>query len=821
MSENSETRDGEVQRLRRLVKELLQKQDQMAKEILELRKRLDPGWQASSGTTSIAPDHVSEASADAYTRSAPARLEEAKPQGPSDVRLFGSLFRGREDVFARMWRSSKGRSGYSPACANEWAEGLCRKPRVRCADCEHRDFVAITEQVLLDHLLGKHVIGVYPLLPTGECCFLAVDFDGTGWEEDSAAFAATCRQHDLFVSTERSRSGNGGHVWMFFEDAVGASQARRLGSFMLTETMSRRYEIPMRTYDRFFPNQDVLPTGGFGNLIALPLQKESIEAKNTLFLDQDFQPIGDQWAYLRSLRRIKRHEVDDVLSAAQTTGTAMGAYSRFAVADEKPWLAVPSQRFKTPPLEGPLPETVKVVLGNQVYVEKAGLSPGLLDRIRRLATFPNPEFYKKQNLRLSTALTPRMICCAEDFPAHVAIPRGCLGELEFLLKEKRIELQVSDERVSGEPIPYRFIGELTPEQRVAVRELLEHENGVLVAPPGSGKTIVGIDLIAERAVNTLILVHRRPLMEQWIKRMSEFLDIPIDSIGFVGGERGGPGGLVDIAMLQSLVRKGEVKDLVTAYGMVIVDECHHIPAVSFERVLREAKSRYVYGLTATPERRDGHHPIILMQCGPVRSAYGGRKHALSFSGVSRRLIVRETSFSLPAHDSELPIQEVFSTVVSDPERNRLIVDDLVRCVQSGRSPILLTERRNHLLTIAEMLEGQIENLVILHGQLTPKQRRLAMEQLSATPPGSQRALVATGKFIGEGFDDPRLDTLFLTMPISFRGNIIQYAGRLQRSYPGKEEIQIYDYLDSNVAVLRRMFEKRLAGYRSIGYDVRD
>lgn len=573
-------------------------------------------------------------------------------------------------------------------------------------------------EVLLDHLLGHHVVGVYPLLPTGECNFLAVDFDGRGWQEDARAYLETCENHNLAAAVERSRSGNGCHVWLFFDTSVRASLARRIGTWLLTETMSRRYEIPMKTYDRFFPNQDTLPKGGFGNLIALPLQKAAGEEGNTLFLGSDFKAFADQWAFLKAIHRISREELEGVLRSAEGHGKVTGTGSRFAEDDEKPWLSVPSRRFAPPPLRGPLPKRVKAVLANQIYVEREGLPPELLDRIRRLATFQNPEFYKKQGLRLSTALTPRMICCAEDFPEHLGIPRGCLGELQSFLEDCSVRLVLSDERYEGTGVAAEFIGELTSEQDCAARDLLAFDNGVLVAPPGSGKTLVAINII-----------------------------------------------------------------------------------------------------TATPHKRDGHHPIVLMQCGPVRHVLEDKKCGQRHEEIRRSLIVRETTFNLPARDDDPPIQKVFSGVASDSARNQLIVEDLVECVRSGRSPILLTERRAHLSVLADMLEGQVENLVVLHGGLTSKQRRSAMEKLASISAKSSRAIVATGRFIGEGFDDARLDTLFLAMPFSFKGTIVQYSGRLQRAYPEKTEIQIYDYLDSRVGVLVRMFEKRAVVYRSLGYEL--
>ena len=806
-------RDEEIHRLRRLVKELLENQDRLEREIHDLKRRIGS---REPVPVPLGAEETSSFSINGQIEGPSNALPDSK-HGLEDLSLFRSLFRGREDVFARMWRNAKGRTGYSPACNNEWVEGLCRKGEVKCADCPHRELTPLTDEVLLDHLRGKQVIGVYPLLPSGECFFLAVDFDGAGWQEDASEFLAACGEHGIVPAVERSRSGEGGHVWIFFERAVKAVKARRLGSLLLTEAMSRRYEISMSTYDRFFPNQDLMPKGGFGNLIALPLQRTSLVKGNTCFLDNSFKPFPDQWRYLGSISRVGRQALDDLAGELTGRSKSMGVCSRFAEDKDKPWLTVPSKRFLPPPLKGPLPKTVKATLGNLVYVEKEGLPASLLDRIRRLAAFQNPEFYKKQNLRLSTALTPRMICCAEDFPDHVGIPRGCLGDLQLLLTGAGIQLSIKDERFMGTPIEAHFVGELDKEQESAVKDLLMHDTGVLVAPPGRGKTLMAIKAVTSRSTNTLILVHRRPLMEQWQERLTDFLEVAPETIGQIGGGREKRTGLIDIGMLQSLVRKGVVKDLVTEYGLVIMDECHHVPAVSFERALREVKARYVYGLTATPQRRDGHHPIVLMQCGPVRHMAEREGGDRDRPGLAKRLIVRETGFRLAPREGDLRIQEVYSELVTDDIRNRMIVDDLVASVREGRCPLLLTERRQHLETLVNTIDDLVENLIVLHGGLTPKQRRAAMEKLASVPSGESRVIAATGRLIGEGFDDARLDTLFLAMPFADRNTLVQYSGRLERTHPGKTQIRIYDYVDTNVGMLRRMFEKRMRGYKSIGY----
>jgi superfamily II DNA or RNA helicase len=456
------------------------------------------------------------------------------------------------------------------------------------------------------------------------------------------------------------------------------------------------------------------------------------------------------------------------------------------------------------------------VVAQRLFVERDGLPSPLVNRIKRLAAFQNPEFYAKQRMRLSTATTPRVIACAEELPRHIALPRGCRDALEELLQDHGVVLVVDDRRHQGEAVSLRFVGTLTALQEKATRALLRHDIGVLVAPPGIGKTVLGTRLVAERGRSTLVLVHRLPLLDQWVAQLSMFLGIDEKEIGRIGGGKRKPNGRLDVAMIQSLIRKGTVDDLVAGYGQVIVDECHHVPAVSFERVLSEVKARYVVGLTATRQRRDGHHPILEMQLGPVRFSVDPRSQAAR-QPFEHRLIVRETGFRADGTATGLGIQHTYRALAGDESRNRMILDDVLRAIEEGRFPILLTERRDHLAYLAERLRGAVRHLVVLHGGMTPRKRRLPTTTLAEVPDGESCLVLATGRYAGEGFDDARLDTLFLAMPISWRGTLVQYAGRLHRLHARKTEVRIFDYVDREVPVLRRMFEKRLRTYRAIGY----
>ena len=737
------------------------------------------------------------------------------------VALFRRLFRGRDDVYPRYWGNVRtDRRGYAPACANEWVRGVCEKPRVKCGDCPSQAFIPVSDQAVLDHLQGRHVIGVYPMLEDGRCWLLAADFDKQSWTDDVAAFAATCRAMSLPVAVERSRSGDGAHVWFFFAEPVLASTARKMGCYLITETMARRHELSLESYDRLFPNQDTLPRGGFGNLIALPLQHAARQRGNTVFVDDGLAPFADPWAFLAGIQRIERATVDAIADQGTRRGEIIGLQiSQTEDLDaEQPWALPSPRRPKAVRLPEPVPAEVRVALVQRLFVEKACLPSALLNQIKRLAAFQNPEFYRRQKARLSTALTPRVIACAEERPQHLALPRGCAEDLAELLGSHGATLRVDDRRVEGRAIDARFHGELTPVQQDAVKNLLAHDTGVLVAPPGTGKTVVGTYLTAARGRSTLVLVHRKPLLDQWRTQLAMFLGVDAKAIGQIGGGKRRTTGWVDVAMIQSLVREGNVDDLVTDYGHVVVDECHHLPAVSFERVLDEVRARFVVGLTATPYRRDGQQPIVNMQCGPVRYIVDSRREALRRT-FTHRLICRQTEFQAEAVDPRAGIQGLYAALAGDEARNELILNDIIGAMDEGRSPIVLTERRDHLEYLAGRLQGFARHVVVLQGGVRARERRAGLEYLAVVPDDEERLVLATGRYVGEGLDDARLDTLFLALPIAWKGTVVQYAGRLSRLHPRKTEVRIYDYVDQRVPLLARMFEKRLRGYRLLGYGV--
>ncbi len=763
---------------------------------------------------------------------APSLRVSRKSSESEKIALFRNLFRGREDVFPRRFESKRsGKSGYQPVCGNEWIRPVCQKPKVKCGSCENQDFIPVTDDIVRNHLIGfdpkdryhhEFVMGVYPMLLDETCWFLVVDFDKEAWKESAKVYLETCKVFDVPAALERSRSGNGGHVWIFFSEPVGAKLARQLAAFILTQAMEKRPEMGFKSYDRFFPSQDTLPKGGFGNLIALPFQKKATESGNTLFIDDAFLPYPDQWAFLSSIQRMNLSQVQSVVDQATHRGGVLGV--RFISTDEdeiSPWLYSPSGRKPKIPIKGPLPDRINLVLGNQIFIPKEELSPTLKNRLIRLAAFQNPEFYKAQAMRFPTYDKPRIVHCAEDFPKHIGLPRGSLDDVSALLHDLDIEVGIQDERFQGTPIRLGFKRSLRPEQQAAADAMLMHDTGVLSASTAFGKTVVAAFLIAERSVNTLVLVHRKQLLDQWLSRLNDFLDIPAEALGQIGGGKKQPTGKIDVATIQSLSRKGEVDDIVADYGHLVVDECHHISARSFEIVARQSKARYVTGLSATVIRKDGHHPIIFMNCGPVRFKVDDKKQAAK-RPFAHKVIARKTSFKAPASfdlEKHGAIHEIYSALSNDDKRNQMIIQDVLHAVSEGRFPVILTERKEHLDRLNGLLADKIENLIIMKGGMGKKQRQAAAEALKNMPSENEKAILATGKYLGEGFDEERLDTLFLTLPVSWRGILNQYAGRLHRIHEAKKEVIIYDYADLEVPMLARMYDRRLKGYRSFGYEI--
>lgn len=747
------------------------------------------------------------------------------------VALFRSIFRGREDVFARRWHSNKSsKSGYQPVCNNEWRVGICEKGKVQCTECKSRDFKSLGYDDIYRHLEGRDdegrdVIGIYPILEDNTCYLLCADFDDksslVGYKDDVLAFAEVCRVHNIPYSIERSRSGNGAHIWIFFEEAIPVLQARKLGNTILTEAMRHKGTLSFKSYDRLFPNQDALPEGGLGNLIALPLQGRARKEGNSVFVNEMFEPYDDQWVYLLSIKKLSVEGVDAIIEKLGAT-TDLGAMSKSS--EHKPWeLPLPPQ-FSPSDIRCP---NLEIIRANMLYIATSDISPKLLNHLRRIAAFKNPEFFARQAMRIATHSSPRIISCSEIVDGYLALPRGCEEALVELLDKPCVRYSIVDKTNAGNPIKVCFNGELRPDQQKAVTALLNNRIGTLSAATAFGKSVVAANIIAQRKTNTLILVHTKALMEQWQSVLAKFLTIECDapteitrrgrkriwsSIGCVGSGKDRRSGIIDIAIMRSLTDGDGVKEWVRDYGMVIVDECHHLSAFSFERIMRFANARYVYGLTATPIRKDGHQPIIFMQCGAIQ-----HNVMVNNSMSYERILVPRFIMSKGVAEDNEPYTTTIRHLAEDRVRNELIVRDAVDAIDNGRTPIILTALTSHTECLCEMLRPYCKNVIKLVGADSAKQKRLAMEQMRAIGADEDMVIIATGRYVGEGFDLPRLDTLLLALPVSWKGIVAQYAGRLHREYDGKTTCQIHDYVDWGNPICEKMYRRRLRAYKSIGY----
>lgn len=744
------------------------------------------------------------------------------------ARLFAQLFHGREDVYAKRWENDKGKSGYEPVCLNEWIPGVCQKP---CKKCKNASYAPFNQNAILRHL-SKHndsVFGIYALQPDETCWFLAIDLDESTWRKDVEALRAVCREHGVPCAVEKSRSGNGAHLWFFFSEPVPASKARRMGSSLVTAAMKSNARLSFASYDRMFPNQDSMPKGGFGNLIALPLQpKAARSCGGSLFIDEQEIAHPDQWEFLSSIKRMSLSEVEAVIKE-------IGEYPLGELTTEtdedQPWKKAPQDSLP----EGDLTTSLSCVIADRIYISLDGVSNAAQNKLKRMAAFTNPEFYQRQARRMSTYNVPRIISCAEYVGKYLCLPRGCTEEIDAFAAEHHLTVHWQDEQCSGKPIDVSFRGTLYPEQETAFHALAEYDKGVLSATTAFGKTVIGAALIGEKKVNTLILVNRKALLDQWKERLQTFLEIrevlpepakkrgrkkPLSIIGTFEGGVDTRSGIIDIAMMQSVDKKDSIPDWIGEYGMVIVDECHHVPAISFEHVLKGIRAKYTFGLTATPKRKDGHHPIITMYLGPIRYRVDAKEQAKQrpFTHV---MIPRFTGMTFPDSDEKenRNIAEYYSLLAEDDIRNAMIVDDVFACLEEKRNCLILSERVRHVQKLAELIEQRGKEVFILVGGQSGSQSDAQLKQLRAAPHDCPVVVCATGKYIGEGFDESRLDTLFLTMPISWEGILAQYAGRLHRLYDGKTEVRVYDYIDDQAAMLERMYHKRLRSYASLGYRV--
>ena len=744
-----------------------------------------------------APPHGTQA---AWFDKAPGSVDARSPLR-AKVEFYAALFGARRDVYAVRWESARtGKSGWMPAVEGGWRKG---RP---ASEIRH---LPLTLDVLAAHLTGDIHIGLYPMLRGDQTCWLAADFDGQAAMLDALAYLKAARAVGAPAALEVSRSGVGAHVWIFFTDPTPAATARQLGTALVREAIAIRGRMDLRCYDRLFPSQDVLPGQGPGNLIAAPLHGRSRKIGTTVFLDlATLEPFRDQWEYLSTLERLTPKQVAKLASALRepTVGARVDR-------------AQPARSTRTQPNPAPI---VHLGLDGSVRIPGSELSPSLYATLKHAASTYNPEFYDRQRRRQSTWNVPRIITSYDEtLDDRLVLPRGLRDMATKLIEEAGSTVEVADQRITGDELTLSPSVTLRQQQHEAVAAVLPHELGLLVAPPGSGKTVMACAVIAQRAIPTLVLVDRKTLADQWRRQIQELLGI---KPGQLGGGRSKLTGVVDIATLQTLARRTDLADKLSHYGHVVVDECHHIPAAAFETAVRAIPARFWVGLTATPYRRDGLDDLIGFQLGPVRHTFiHADPDTLEGADAGRPrpvLIVHPTSFRLPEPvDFSIPgaIAGVHTALAEDVARNEQILADVINALGRGRHCLVLAQRTGHVDHLAATLIARGLDPVVLKGGMGAKQRAAANERLVPADDGPPLLIVATGHFVGEGFDCPALDALFLAGPISFKGRLVQYAGRVLRAHPGKQTAEVHDYHDVEVPVLAAALTKRAPGYASLGF----
>lgn len=729
--------------------------------------------------------------------------------------IYMSYFRGRDDVFPYLSidKNDPNKKYYIPACINEWKKGICNKTIGKpCKNCQYRENKPLSIDIIKSHILNNKTVGIYPMLEDESCYFLAFDFDDKKNEynikDDVLAFWNVCEKYNINISVEKSRSGYGFHVWIFFAKKIKAITARKLGSLLLSKTMEIRDNLKIESFDRMFPNQDYMPKGGFGNLIVLPFQTEPAKYGNTLFVDKYFLPYREQFEYLKNVHKLTEDEVFDKIKELSENTIDVSHQDldlKREVRDKR------KNNFK-------FPKEIKVVLADMIYIDKADLNAGVKNSFRRLASFANPEFYKKQRMRMSVYNIPMVIDCSKEDDKYIKIPRGTFEYLKDLCDDQKVKILIDDKRNKGQKLNIKFQGELREEQKFALNQLMKYENGILHAPTGFGKTIVAAKLITERKVNTLIIVNKIELLRQWQKRLKEFTNI--DEVGQIGGGKTNITNKIDVASIKTLWNDGKINDVVKSYGLIIVDECHHLAAYTYEGATNNINSKYFYGFTATPDRENGHTPIIKMQCGDIRYEVDFKKFNRNLK-LRMKVYVKHNWLNFVNKDiKDYTINEINDMIVKDIIRNEKILKDIKKEFKNNKNILILTERIEHLDYFKTKLNKITCNLFVYHGGIGKKLLKLYEEQKENIVNNNENKIIlATGSYIGEGFDDASLDVLFLTMPISGITRVTQYTGRLHRKNNDKKEIIVYDYVDDNFKQTRNMFEKRKKTYEKLGYEI--
>ncbi len=766
--------------------------------------------------------------------------------------MFYSRFWGRQDVYAkRNEKKATGEAGYYTQCHNFWKE-VCpkkRKQKMNCKDCAYRAYKQLTKDDILAHLRGKaynasDVIGVYPLLSNGTCRFLVYDFDNhekgaekrdfanedDTWMEEVEAMRKICVLNGIDPLVERSRSGRGAHIWIFFDKPISAALVRKFGTALLDKGAEQVNLKSFKYYDRMLPAQDILLEGGVGNLIALPLQGKALKDGNSAFVDSNWNAYPNQWEILWSKPRLSQEFIETKIrewaSAIEDMEVTESDEER-----EKPWEK--NKKFSASDIDGKM----SITLSNGIYVDSTNIKPALQNKIRRMAAISNPIYYKNQAIGTSNYDTSRWIYLGQDhLSGYIEIPRGLYTALIENIEQAKIPYEIEDERQAGRNIKVNFKGELRKEQKPALNEMLKYDNGILHAATAFGKTVVCSAIIAARKVNTLIILESSSLIEQWKESLEKFLDIDEELpeyktktgrtrvrrelIGRLQGAHDSMTGMIDIAMAGSLCKKGEFHSLLNQYGMIIVDECHHAASDTISNVLKEAKAKYVYGVTATPKRSDGLEKINDMLLGPIRYSYTAKEKAKA-QGIPHLVYPRFTRAVAPRGviTEKMHPNEAYDIIHNNDMRDEQILRDIKECVSAGRTPVVLSRYKDHSEKLYERMKGYADHVFLMTGNHSKSEHKKILEQLHQVDVKESVILIATGSLIGEGFDYPRLDTLFMATPVSFRSVVEQYAGRLSRDYEGKENVIVYDYVDSHIPMFDNMYAKRLKAYKQIGYEV--
>ena len=760
--------------------------------------------------------------------------------------FFMMFCRGRKDVYDLRYTNPKtGKNGYYTQCFNRWDRGchIQKKDGVRCKDCELRAYKPVTLPLIKAHMNGtdpngNDVVAIYPMLENNLCQLLVFDFDNhakgaeqedyanidDGWKEEINALRHICKNLDVDAAVERSRSGRGAHLWIFFKEMVPARLARRFGFALLEKGAESVNLKSFKYYDRMIPTQDALPEGGLGNVIALPLQGMALKFGNSAFIDENWNAYEDQLNVLAGTRRLTRQGIEDYLSLWYSTGSTSEDNGTDA-----PW-------DKNSEIEaGSVKGVVRIVLADRIYIDSTGMSNKTKRQLRRMATFSNKQYFQNQAMDMPNYDESRFIYLGSDEGKYIVLPRGLREEILKKFDNAGISYKIEDKRTKGQELNISFRGELRESQIPAVETMLENETGILHAATAFGKTVVCCDMIARRGISTLILVDRADLMNQWIKRLEEFLDIDEELpeyqtktgrtrkrkslIGNLQGAHDTLTGIVDVAMIRSLKKKDGFHPKLKEYAQVYFDECHHAASDSAIEVLQEINAKYVYGVTATPKRGDGKEKINEFLLGPIRYRFTAKDRAEE-QNINHLVYPRFTRTVTPHHLSKTPYgNDAYELIRNNDVRDEQIIRDVADCVQAGRTPVVLTKYVDHAKKLSERLKTYADRLILLTGANGTKARRAQVEELNKVDDSDSLILVGTGSLLGEGFDFPRLDTLFMATPVSGENVVEQYVGRLNRDYDGKENVIVYDYVDSHIPKFDKMYSARLKAYKKIGYEL--